>query len=145
MRAASELAVNQPLVERDGVGTAAWMRRIRRDLNCVLVTVMMVFEDRRRSLSLLDKTLSGAAAEIDHSGNTGPHADAHHVQNVLDDIKLKIVLLLNPCCRYPYRDAAVGNRGAKDRHARFVSRSHHAVFRRNLGQLAAEQMEKLAR
>src|ERR1041385_9117387 len=44
-RAAAQFSVYQRFIKRDGTRPAAWVRRIGRNLNCVLVTVNLLFED----------------------------------------------------------------------------------------------------
>ena len=43
------------------------------------------------------------------------------------------------------RDGGIGDTRAEDRHFGFVCRSQDAIFRSDLGQLAAQQVQKLAR
>src|SRR6185369_1008317 len=47
--------------------------------------------------------------------------------------------------RYSHREPTVGNRRTKDRHLRFVSRSEHAIFRRDLSKFSTNKMQELAR
>ena len=48
----------------DGISASAGMGRVRRDLNCVLVTLMMVLEDERRNFGLLHKAFRRAATKM---------------------------------------------------------------------------------
>jgi hypothetical protein len=67
MRTAREFAVYQSFVKPDGIGSAARMRRIGCDLNGVFVTLMMVLQNERRNLSLLNKTLGSATTQVNYA------------------------------------------------------------------------------
>src|SRR5215471_18409911 len=99
------------------------MRRIRRKLNRVLVTVDLLLEDMRRHLGLADKALGDAAADVNDPGDARADRDLGHVEHVLNDVELKIVFLLKTRAGDPDRNTALRDPGAKYRHARFVGRS----------------------
>ena len=65
----------------------------------------------------------------------------HHVEHVLNDVEQEVVLLLESRARDADCKTTVSNRRTEDRHSRFVSRSQHAIFRRNLGELSSEQVQ----
>src|ERR1700730_11220394 len=96
------------------------MRRIGGNLNCVFVSVVMVFENRAGAFRLLQKTLRSAAAQIDHARNAGAHADLHHVQYILHDVEIKVILLLKARGGDADGDAAVGQSWTENWHASFV-------------------------
>src|SRR5215813_1727697 len=121
------------------------MRRVGSDLHGVFVTVMLLFEDIRSRLALLNKTLRRAPTEIYNTRNSCFAVDVHHVEYILDDIEHEVVLLLKSRSGNTHGDTAIGNRGAEDRHAGFISRSQYSVFGGDLSQLAAQQMQELPR
>src|SRR6266404_9875914 len=121
------------------------MGSIGRDLNRILVTMMMIFEDHGRHLSLLQEALARATAKIDHSGYARAHANLHHVQHVLNHVELKVVFLFKASGGNPDRNATIGNRRTENWYAGLVRRRQDTVFGGNLGKLAAEEMEKLTR
>src|SRR4029079_16691808 len=64
MRAAREFSVNQSFIKRHGIRSATGMWSVSRDLDRVLVAVMMLFLHERRQRGLLNKTLRCSTAEI---------------------------------------------------------------------------------
>ncbi len=117
MRAASEFSVNQSFIKANRVGPPAWMRGVGRDLNRILVTLMVILEDERRNLSLLNKTLRSAATEIDDSGETRAGGDVCHVEHVVDLVEDEVVLLFETRGGNSNGDAAIGD-GRTDRSGR---------------------------
>src|SRR5438552_14260385 len=116
------------------------MRRIRRDGDGVLVTACGDFDDAGRNLGLLDKTLCGSSSQIDNARNPSARRDLCDIQYILNDIKLKIVLLFESGSGDPDRNGAIGYCRTEDRYARLVGRSHNTVFAGDFGQFAAKQM-----
>src|ERR1044072_95645 len=96
MRAARELSVNQTLIKRDGIRPATGMWGVGRDLNRVLVSVMMLLLHERRERGLLNKTLRGAATEIQDTGHARVSHDIHHAQHILNEIEHEFFLLFKP-------------------------------------------------
>src|SRR5215213_1568506 len=96
------------------------MRSISRDLDRVLVPVMMFLLQERRERRLLNETLGRSAAEIEYPGDTRIHHDIRHVQHVLDRVEEEVVLLLEPRPRNPDCKPTVSNRRTEDRHFRLV-------------------------
>src|SRR5215210_2986388 len=96
------------------------MRRVGRDLDRVLVTLMVVLEDERRNFCLLHKTFRRATAEIYHAREPRARSDVGHVQYVLNDVKHEVIFLFKTSGRDSDRDAAVSNCGAENRHASFI-------------------------
>src|SRR5258708_28934206 len=144
-RPAPELAVNQRFIKRDGTRTATGMRRVSGDLNRVLVTVDLLFENVRRHFSLTDEALGDAAAQIDYARGARADGNLRQIQNILHDVELKVVLLFKASACDAYGDSAVSYSRTENRHARFVSRGQHAVFSGDLCEFAAQQVQKLAR
>src|ERR1044072_8296963 len=93
MRAARELSVNQTLIKRDGIRPATGMWGVGRDLNRVLVSVMMLLLHERRERGLLNKTLRGATTEIQDTRHARVSHDIHHVQHVMNEIEHEVVVL----------------------------------------------------
>src|SRR5262249_1633834 len=120
MRAARELAVDQSLVKRHCIGSTSRMRSVSRDLNRVLVPVMMVLLEERRERGLLDKTLRRAATEIEYSRHARVHHHGHHIKHILNHVEHETVLLLESRARNPDRQTTVSNRRTEDRHLLFV-------------------------
>src|SRR5207302_5089747 len=120
------------------------MRRVGGDLNRVLVTQYLLFEDVRGHLSLAHETFGNAAAEIDYSRHARAQGNLRQVEHILNQIKMEIVFLFKARTGDAYGNPAVADPGAKDRHARFVSCRQNAVFRGNLCKFAAEQVKELA-
>src|SRR5215212_1788297 len=98
------------------------MRRICRDLDRVLVPVMMFLLQERCERRLLNETLRGPTAEVEYSRDARIDHDIHHIEHVLDRVEEKIVLLLKPRSSNSNRKSAIGNPRAEDRHFRFVRR-----------------------
>src|SRR5882724_3800743 len=121
------------------------MRGVRRDLNCVLVAVYLLFEDVRRHFSLANEALGNAATQINDSGDARAQSDLRQIQNVLNDVELKVVFLLETGTGDADSDAAIGDARTENRHPRFVSRGEHTVFGGNLSQFTTQQMQELAR
>src|SRR5262249_37087925 len=132
-------------IESYRTGATSRMRRVSGDLNRILVTVNLLFENVGRHFSLAQKAFSDAATDIDHAGDARANADLGHVQHVLDDIELKIIFLFKPGTGDSDCDAAVCDAGAKDRDPRLIGRGEHSILRCDLSQLTAEQMQKLTR
>ncbi len=120
------------------------MGSVRRDLNGILMPVMMLLRQKRRDCGLLNEALGCSTAEIDDSTDTSVGHNVHHVENVLDDIEHEIILFLEAGAGDTDGKAAIGDSRTENRHARLVSRSEHTVFRSNFRQLPAEEMQKLA-
>src|ERR1044071_5326910 len=93
MRAARELSVKQTLIKRRGIRPATGMWSVGRDLNRVLVSVMMLLLHERRERGLLDKTLRSATTEIQDARHPRVSHDIHHVQHILNEIEHEVVLL----------------------------------------------------
>src|SRR5947199_5685746 len=91
--AAGQLAVDQRFVERDGAGTAAGVWRVGGELNRVLVPVDLLMKNVRRHFGLANETLGDATADVNYTGDARPDGDLGHVQHVLHDVELKVVLL----------------------------------------------------
>src|SRR5438105_11566044 len=121
------------------------MRRVSGKLNRVFVSVYLLLKDVRRHFRLADKALGDAAADVDCSRHARADSNLRHVQNVLHDVELKVVLLFKPRPGNAYSDPTFGDTRTKNRNTRFVSGGQDAVFRSNLSQFAAEQMQELAR
>src|SRR6185436_20321110 len=97
------------------------MRRVSSYLNCILVTMMMVLGYEGRNFGLLNKAFRSSTAEIDNSCDSSTSCDVHHVENVLDDIEHKVILLLKAGRCDTYSNATVGYGWTKDRNSRLVS------------------------
>src|ERR1044071_5323811 len=99
MRAARELSINQSLIKRNSIRSTTRMRGVRRNLDRILVPVMMFLLQERRERRLLNETLRRPAAEIEYPGNTRVDHHIHHVQHILDDVEQETVLFLEarPC------------------------------------------------
>src|ERR1044072_2033137 len=109
MRAPRELSVNQTLIKRHGIRSATGMWSVSRDLNRILVPVMMLLLHERRKCSLLDKTLRGASPEIQDPRDARIRHHIHHVQHVLNEIEHKVVLLFKTCPSDTDRETAIDN------------------------------------
>src|SRR5207302_4906940 len=121
------------------------MRRVGGDLNRVLVTQYLLFEDVRGHLSLAHETFGNAADEIDYSRHTRAQGNLRQVKHILNQIKMEIVFLFKARTGDPNCNATVTDARTKYRYTRFVSGSQDAVFRSNLCEFAAEQVKELAR
>src|SRR5947207_10174500 len=119
------------------------MWRVSGDLNRILVAVNLLFENVRGHLGLAQETLRYAAADVDDSGYACPNGNLRHVEHVLHDVELKVVLLLETRTRDPNSNPAVGDPRTKNRDPRLVSRRQHTIFCGDLGKFAAEQMQEL--
>src|SRR5262245_10342614 len=121
------------------------MRRVGGNLNRILMTEHLLFEDVRSHFSLPHKTLRDAAAEIDQAGHARAQSYLRQVEHVLHKIKREVVFLFETRARDADRDPTVADARTEYRHTRFVGRRQHAIFRGYLCQFTAEQMQKLTR
>src|ERR1700730_5249185 len=119
------------------------MRRVGGDLNRILVAVNLLFENVRGHLCLAQETLRYAAADVNDSGYACANGDLRHVEHVLHVVELKVVLLFETSTRDPNSNSAVGEPRTKHRTPRLVSCRQHAIFRGDLREFAAEQMQEL--
>src|SRR6185369_16938770 len=116
------------------------MRSVSRDLDRVLVPVMMFLLQKRRERRLLNETLRRPTTEIENSRDARVDHHVHHVEHVLNRVEEKSILLLKTRPRNPNRQTTISNRRTEDRHFRLIRRRQHTIFRRDLSQLSAQKM-----
>src|SRR5438270_89128 len=121
------------------------MRRVRRNLDRVLVPARGRLDDLRGDFGLMEKAARRAAAQVDDAGDARPRRDLREVKDVLREIELEVVLLLEARGGDADGNRTVGDARTEDGHARLVSGRKHPVVRGDLGQLTTEQVQEFAR
>ena len=93
------------------------MGRVGRDGDRVLVAARRNLDDVGGDFRLLDEALRGPAAQVYDARDARARRDLRHVENVLDDVELKIVLLLEARGGDADADGAIRDGRAEDGHA----------------------------